>query len=184
MISNSDSIAPRLRLGLQNHKSPGFTLIELTVVAAISAILATIVLFNFQSLRTQQEVTAASNDLISKLREVQNAVLSGKIINGVEAADAYEIRFTAPATTYTIYYEINLVQTLLETVRLPRNMEVSQLTVSSPDPAVTVRITAPYAPIFIDGASNQNLQIRLNHQKVGRTRTVIIDGISGRVGVQ
>lgn len=202
MISKSDSIAPAEASGPQNDKSTGFTptpkfgvslrskrgfsLIELTVVVGISAILATIILVNFQSLRTQQEVTAAGNDLTSKIREVQNFVLSGKIINGTDAADAYEIRFTYPATIYAIYHEVDLVQNLLETVDLPQNMQVGQLTVGAgpPDPSVVVRITAPFAQILIEGASNQNLQIRLDHQKVSRTRTIIIDGISGRVGVQ
>ena len=56
----------------------GFTLIELLIVVAIIGILSTIVLANYNSFGTRQEVKNAAGKLKSELRKYQNFAISGQ----------------------------------------------------------------------------------------------------------
>ena len=66
--------------GLRNRISnlQGFTLIELLIVVAIIGILSTIVLANYNSFGTRQEVKNAAGKLKSELRKYQNFAISGQ----------------------------------------------------------------------------------------------------------
>jgi len=56
----------------------GFTLIELLIVVAIIGILSTIVLANYNSFGTRQQVKNAAGQLKSELRKYQNLAISGQ----------------------------------------------------------------------------------------------------------
>ncbi|OGY27992.1 MAG: hypothetical protein A2Z42_00050 [Candidatus Woykebacteria bacterium RBG_19FT_COMBO_43_10] len=66
--------------GLRNRISnlQGFTLIELLIVVAIIGILSTIVLANYNSFGTRQEVKNAAGKLKSELRKYQTFAISGQ----------------------------------------------------------------------------------------------------------
>ena len=164
----------------------GFTLIELLIVAAMTAILTTIVTVNFRQLRSSQEVSTTASDLISKVREVQSQILTGKVVSGqAEPADAYEIILTTGASSYRIDWDINSLKNTLETVNLSTNVRLNQVYVNNaPVGAVTLRITAPFGRILADGSSNKVVKLDLSQVSSGNTKTVIIDGISGRMGLE
>lgn len=168
----------------------GFTLIELVVVIAITAILAAIASINFQRLRTAQELQSATNDIVSKIRQIQNYVLAGQIINGSKAADSYDLIFSANTQNYQINYIIHTSPTTtttstLETDSLPNNVSFTTIsaggTTYSP---VRVRINSPYGRIAVDGAVNKTVLIGAKHALTGATRIVTIDAISGRISAQ
>jgi len=165
----------------------GFTLIELLVVVSILAILTTVVTVNFQRMRASDELNAARQDLISKIREVQGFAYTGRTIPGqTEAADAYIITLTANSQSYQINYELNSVSTPLETMNYSTGQRVTAtvLTINSlPTSPITIRISAPYGTTTVNNQPNQIVDITLSHSSAG-TKNVIIDGISGRVTAQ
>lgn len=165
----------------------GFTVIELLVVISIIAILTTAVTINFKAQREQQELLASSSDVISRLREVQSNLLAGKVIpGGTVSAKAYQINFTASGSTFDILYNTGSATTTLETVKLSKNIAVKQVLVGgTAQSPVSVYLRAPFGKMTVVGTgTNQILQIDLEHQKSSAVRSVIMDGISGRVGLK
>jgi prepilin-type N-terminal cleavage/methylation domain-containing protein len=173
--------------------SSGFTLLELIVVISITGILAAMVTANFLRIRTAQEIQNAANDMTSKVRGIQNAVLSGGLVNNPgtgtkTGADAYDMVFTANTQQYTIDYIFNnpnSTSTSAETMSLPVNVKINNITVNGVDlTPVRIRMSAPFGEVSISGAINRVVQINLTHLKTGLNKAVIIDGISGRIAVQ
>ena len=168
-------------------KSAGFSLIEFLVVTAIIAILTTIVTVNFRQQRAQQETQAAANELVSKVREVQNFILAGRLIRGTtESATMYVINFSSSAgssQSYGIDYRTASVPTTtFETINLPANIRIGQLLVDgTPRSPIAVQIYSPFGKITVSDSANAIAQIRLDHVS-GYTRTVTVDGISGKIG--
>ena len=167
-------------------KKAGFTLIELLVVILIMGMLTTIVIVNFQAQRQSQEIEAARQDVLSRLRQSQSDLLGGRILSGETAAAAsYEMTFTTGRNTYQIDYFIGTNRKAFETMKTLQNTQIQQILVAgSSRSQVVLRFTAPYGAITADGAANQTVQIQLAHAKSGRTKTVVIDGVSGRIGAQ
>lgn len=164
--------------------NPGFTLIELLVVTAITAILATVFVVNFGQLRTTQQVMAAQNETLSKIREVQNYVLTGSQVSG-QAPSAYEISLSSSTTSYTVKFVVAGATTTLETVNLPTNMQIRNLFVNGlADNQVNIQIYAPFGKIYVDNVPNQTVLVELNHVTGNIQRTILIEAISGRVGRQ
>lgn len=173
------------------HLKPnaGFTIIELIVATGIIVLLTSIMTVSFRGLRSTQEIKAAQADTISKLREIQGFILAGKIVPGqLQAADAYVITFTANSNSYLIEVDINGTLSTLETVRYSQvasGVNLSTLTVNGTSVgSAAVRIIAPYGAVLVNGAADQILEMKLSHTASGLTRTVAIDGISGRIGTQ
>ena len=162
----------------------GFTLIELLIVLGITAILTTIVSVNFARLRSSQELQTATRSVVSKIREVQNFVLSGES-RPEGLPRAYEITFVQNGQNYLIRYDVDGNLFTLETINLTQNMKIDRISVGgSPRTQTTVRFTSPYGQIFVDGIANQILEIALVYSTTGQTHSVIIDGISGRITIQ
>ena len=165
----------------------GFSLIEFLVVTAIIAILTTIVTVNFRNQRAQQETMAAANELVSKIREVQNFILTGRVIRGsTESATVYVFNFSSNAgsnQSFGIDYRTpSIATTTFETINLPANVSVGQILESGvPTNAVSVQIYSPFGKITVSNNTNAIAQIRLDHAS-GYTRTVTVDGISGKIG--
>ena len=164
----------------------GFTLIEILIVAAITVALTTIVTVNFRSLRESQQISTAATDFISKIREVQNRILAGKLVEGqTAAATAYQIILTSAAVTYRVDWEINSLTNTLETVNLGTNMSLGQVYVDNvPVGSATLRITAPFGRILANGVANKVIKVSLSQTGSGQIKTVIIDGTSGRIGLE
>ncbi len=161
---------------IKNSQS-GFTLFELVIVIAMTGLLAMVALVKFNELRASQELNITASDFVSKIRDVQNKVLAGAIVTSGQAASAYEIIFSAGSGTYTLRYAIGGTNTTtLENVNLSPNVQIQQ--------SVTVQIYAPFGRVYVGGAANQVARIDLRHSATGQIRSIIIDGISGRIGNQ
>ena len=167
-------------------KQTGFTLLELVVVIAITSILTTVVTVNFQQQKSSQEVNAAAVDFISKIREVQNNILAGKTMSGqIKPATAYQIVLTTNSNSYRIDYDMGGTINTLETVTLSANIRVNQVYIDgSPVGNTTLRIASPYGEIRADGVTNKVVKVDLINTATSAVRAVIIDGISGRIGLQ
>lgn len=173
-----------------NRPELGFTLIELLVVVFTMAILTGIMGFNFREQRIQQEALASSQNVISKIREVQNFVLTGREVSSGVVADAYELVLSSNGAGFTLNYIIinsdsSETVNFLETVNLSQNMEISQVYYGDAARSqIKIRINAPFANILIDNTANQNGRIDLRYKNTSTIRSVIIDGISGRIGIK
>jgi len=161
----------------------GFTMIELLVVIFIMTLLTSLVTTNFQRQRQQQEIQASSSDLISKIREIQSNLLGGKVVPAAgKAAEAYQIVFTPGSTAFRVDYNAGGATTTLETVSLPTpNVVIDQIVPGSANP---IYLRAPFGKITAGGVANLTIQIDLKHSKSGNVRSVIIDGVSGKIGLQ
>lgn len=163
----------------------GFTLIELMIVVFIIGLLSSIVTINFRSQRSSQEVQIAGQDFISNIREIQNNILTGKRVSGSEAADAYEITFNTATQSYSVDYYLGTNKTAYKTVALSQNIEIGQLYRGIvPVAQMKIRFDAPYGKITVDTLSNQIAEIVLSHKTETRNVSVLVDGISGRVGLK
>lgn len=172
----------------------GYTLIELVIVISITAVLATVVSVDFQRIRVSQELANSAEEVVSRLREMQNAVLSGRVVAGA-VPRAYDLVATPMSSAYRVEYVTTVSAgpplvtstTTLEIVTLISNVTINQVLLNSaPVNLVRIRITSPFGKVSdsASGAVNQNIQIDLVHQKTGLTKSVIVDGISGRISVQ
>lgn len=168
------------------NSNAGFTFIELLVVVFITAMLATVVTVNFRELRISQEIQASVRDLVSGIREVQSNVLIGKHVNATQSARAYVLNFVPGVSSYTLKYNVfdgdgNNTTSSPQTIMLKQNVQIQQLLVAgSPASSAEVRLESPFAKFSVNGKTNQ-LQINLSHTVGNRTRSVIINPISGRV---
>ncbi len=156
---------------------------ELLVVITMTVILAAIISVNFRTLRAQHEINLVTQDTISKIREVQNYVLSGRVLPGPGApANSYELIFTSDSPTYAINYVISPATSTLEIVNLPQNMKVQQVFLGvTPRADISVRIESPFGKISVDGVSSQVGEIQLIQINTGNTETITIDPLSGRI---
>lgn len=166
----------------------GFTVIELLTVVFIMAVLTTIVMINFQAQRRSQEIAAARQDALSKIREMQSNLLAGKVLAGETAAPgAYEIIFTSGATAYAINYFIGggAAKALPNCCQVLQNVRVKQVYVAGVSKLnARIRFLAPYGAITVDGSANQTVRIELEHTKSSQTKSIVIDGVSGRITAQ
>lgn len=161
----------------------GFTLIELVIILAITALLTTIVVFNFSRLRSSEQLQSGVRSVVSRIREVQNFVLSGQS-RPEGTPQAYEITFAANAQSYLIRYDVGGTLYTLETVGLTPQLRIGQVLVGgSPVTQAVVRLTSPYGQIFVDGTANQGIEIQILHANAGLAYPVLVDGISGRISV-
>lgn len=173
-----------------NRHQLGFTLIELLVVVSIMAILTGIMGFSFREQRIQQEALASGQNVISKIREVQNFVLTGREVSPGIVADAYELVLSTNGASFTLNYIIinsdsSETVNFLENINLSQNMEISQVYYNnSARSQIKIRINAPFANILIDNTANQSSKIDLRYKNTSTIRSVIIDGISGRIGIK
>lgn len=165
--------------------NPGFTMIELMIIVVIMVTLTSIVTVSFSQMRSTQSLQAAANDLISKIREIQNFTYTGRQISGGQPPRAYIITFTANATTFLVQYNIGTTTTTLETVSLPQNTKIQQLLVSSaPRTPVAVRMEAPFSELSVNGSPSQSLQIDITNIDATQVKSIVIDPISKRIGAQ
>ncbi len=180
--SNPKSQFPKLVIG---HWSLGFTLIELLIVIFIIGLLSSIVTVNFKTQRSSQEIQIAGQDLISNLREIQNLILTGKQVAGGQAATAYEITFSIGSQNYTVDYYLGTDKTSYKTIALSQNIAIGQLYRSAvPEAQMKIRFDAPYGKITVDGQANQIGEVQLRHATEERVSAIIVDGISGRIGLK
>ena len=174
------------RLKQQRPSQSGFTLIEVLVVAVISAILTTMIAVNFRQLRESQQISSAAADFVSKIRDVQNRILTGKLVTGqTEAADAYEVVLTSGSVSYRVDSDINGTINTLETVDMGVNTKLQQVYIDNvPTGSLTLRITAPFGKILANGIAQKTVKVDVYQISSGRVKSIIIDGQSGRIGLQ
>ncbi len=139
-------------------KQKGFTLIELIVVIALMAVIATLFLANYNGLRGPRNLKIAQNLLATNIRKTQSYILSARnvVAGGTTPAKYYGLQFTANSTQYVIQsidtnYNLN---SALETVALPGGITISSIQyvsssgVTNNTSSLQLAFASPYAKLL------------------------------------
>jgi prepilin-type N-terminal cleavage/methylation domain-containing protein len=82
----------------------GFTLIELMMTMAMTAIMIAVLLASLSGTKRSREVEGEANKVLAALREVQNYSLTGRGINGTNACRKFGIDVPESSNTLSITY--------------------------------------------------------------------------------
>lgn len=185
-------------------RSQGFTLIELMIATAVIAILSAVTIASFRTGEKNRSLSGGSDIIINAIRNAQNYTLAGKKIEGStctisgiadKSPQAYLINFTTAEVMNFWGLDKCNVTTLIETYNYPPNIKiqyngyklngipVSVLKFKFTPPFGTMMVSStpgiPNAPPFTGFTS---ASITIEHKDGGVSKTVIIDGVSGRIG--
>jgi prepilin-type N-terminal cleavage/methylation domain-containing protein len=181
----------------------GFTLIEVIVAVSILIILMTVSLANFRSGEKNRRLGLSAEGIVSAIRLAQNYSLAGKqvYISGCAntAPLSYRVEFSSSSSSYQIYGENSCGTVLIEsssllqqTVFNAQSLQVANLNGDVTTPAiVNLKFTPPFGLMSVSttsGASAVFSKFRsigitvLLETDASRTRTVNVDGVSGRIG--
>jgi prepilin-type N-terminal cleavage/methylation domain-containing protein len=188
----------------------GFSMIELIIVIFIMGILSTALVMNFRAGDRQRRVNLMRDVIISSLRTAQNSALSGKQIPpgatfvrgnsrclNDNAALSYWVEFTTSnnidlmaedrcGAIMRVQRFDGVPQTRFLTSN-PFSLTTSGTTSST---TIAIRFTPPFGVITatttstpLPGAFNAFVSSNLSveYQDGQRTRTIVVDGISGRI---
>lgn len=140
--------------------SAGFTLIEMLVVIAIMAILATVLVLNLAGQRAKRDVQIAENELVSNIRQIQSSTLSARTLPSGLSAQYYFLKLDlAKPGQYTIQAAYNVSSspklTDVQTIMLPPDVVIATITPGSYAVAID---RSPTQDTFNSAASNPFLQ--------------------------
>lgn len=136
----------------RNSKFNGFSLIEMMVVMSIIAILAVLVLANYQASQKRYALAQAVQRLVSDLRKTQNMAISG---SGIYSG--YGIYANSNSTSYVIFGNnggtprFDDGDVALETINLPPKIKI--LSVSPLRGGLDITFKPPAPTTYINGQS-------------------------------
>lgn len=188
----------------------GFTLIELLVTMAILALFYGLIMVNFASWRGPQYIKVSSNELATNINKVHSAALSARSLNG-NPVRLYTLEFSKSVQgSYKIQgLEVTAsgdeFRNEVETVVLPGGVFIQDIIltdknglVSNPN-CLQLAFTLPFGQAYMNSAcdfhthktesalanmANGQLSLVLARSGTDVTRTVLVDGITGRVNIQ
>ena len=174
-----------------NKKQNGFTLIELVVAMGVFLSLFLIVIVNFRSGESINELNLETQKIASDIRKVQTLALTGSSYNSQSiGAGGYGIKFLENNNNYIIFNDVNAdgiytvdVDSLLETKSLVSN--INSL-VFKPTRTNVYIVFKPYSSevgiITSEGAWNEELEIRITHTRAtSKTGIISITPVSGKI---
>lgn len=87
----------------------GFTVIELTMVLAMFAIISAVVLFNMKGFSRNVSLSNLAQDIALLIRSVQVEAVSGKIVSGapVDFTPSYGVHFVDGTDTFVHFADLN-----------------------------------------------------------------------------
>ncbi len=106
----------------------GFTLMELIVVVAIMAIMASLFVLNLSGQRLPRDIRIAENQLVTNIKQIQSFTLSSRTLSSGQTVQYYLLKFNlSKPSQYTIEAMYNVssgrpqVQDV-QTITLPANL--------------------------------------------------------------
>jgi len=174
----------------------GFTLIEMMVVVGIMVVLVSVIVTNLRRGQKTQQVNAASEGVVSALRQMQNNILSGLEYAADQPAGDFGFEIADAGTSYTTFVELpgEANKKNLETVNFLNDVSVDNLVVGGEAASLLqVRFFSPFGKMKMtgDGTSHTNAEditttfdIELSTGSVTISKTITLDGLTGRIEAQ
>ena len=151
----------------------GFTLIELMVVLAIMAFLATAIVLDIAGQRNNRNIAIAENELLTNIRTAQSYTLSSRLLPSGQSAQYYILKFDYSKPTQYILqavYNVGSSPQLqnIETFTFPSGIQLSSSspititggvanqTISSPSGCGLVIFSAPFGKTFFNNGCTPN----------------------------
>lgn len=143
----------------------GFTIIEVSLVMGIAAILLGLSFFNISNLIPRANITATVINVVTEMRTQQHKAMTGIMENSSLTKD-YAIYFTG--NSYTIFQGITYAMDnpTNYVIELPAAMEFTDITF----PDNTLVFTAPGGDVLNHTESTDTITIR--HTSTGEEKTI------------
>lgn len=165
----------------------------------IIGLLSTVMLANFRRGNQQKEIRLATDGVIQAIRLAQTYTLEGKQLPGVTRVSYFQFEVSTNARYADVRAKDSSVMTpiSISQFNFPSNTRVvnnNGITLSCPSSCTTnpstvwVRFIPPFARMQVSTdsgtswASFNSVDIILQHDVASYTKTIRIDGISGKIG--
>jgi prepilin-type N-terminal cleavage/methylation domain-containing protein len=185
----------------------GFTLIELIVAIAIMGILSAVVISNFQRGNESQRLQLAADTVINAIRTAQEQSLNPKAVSSISCARGnipaeYHIKFDSTANNSSAFTllgtdKCGVSGVLLQNFKLPTKVHLKLVNGLNRDGSfvggsggiLDISFLPPFgkttASVNGDGfISFTQSKVIIESNTSSLSKTVILDGLSGRVDVQ
>jgi len=170
-------------------------LVEMLVVVSIMVVLSATIIANLRRGQRTQELNAATESIVSALRQMQNNVLSGlEHGSSHQPAGDFGFEISSDGTLYTTFSELTgqTARINLETVNFTPNIAITNLVVGGVAATMLqVRFLPPFGKVIMTGASYTNepditstFNVRLTSGSAILNKTITIDGLTGRIETQ
>ncbi len=200
----------RYQKQLKHKMNAGFTLIELLVTMAILAAFYGLIMANFAAWRGPQYIKVSANELATNINKVHSSSLSAKSLNG-NPARLYVLEFSLTnPTSYKIQgLEINspvdVFHDSIEKVVFSGGVVIQDIVLTDKNGGVShpnclqLAFTLPFGQAYMNSAcdfstektdstlanlANSQLTLVLAQRATSITKSVMVDGITGRVTIQ
>lgn len=187
----------------------GFTLIELLVTLSILAVFYGLVLANFTYWRGPQYVKGSANELATAFSRVRSYALSARSLDG-NPVKLYVIQLNTNQSSYKIQGLESVTggdvyKDPVETLYFQGATIVQDIALTSASGTVThpaclqIAYSLPFGRVYmnsacdfnvtktasaLDALANQQLTVTLAKAGISTTKTVSLDGVSGRITIQ
>jgi prepilin-type N-terminal cleavage/methylation domain-containing protein len=178
--------------------SAGFTLVEMMVVLTISMVISSLFLANYKQSQSGRNLKLAADSVVSATRLMQNNILSGLPHPAGNPTRDYSVRINQ--TQYFTYVDQTdpsggiTNRITLETINFPPNVSVTSITLGAtsiaPGTGLEIRFFPPFGTIKLVNPSTSTevadttATVVFSYPGSSVTKTLTIDGISGRIQVQ
>ena len=170
----------------------GFTIIELVVAMGVFLSLFLIVIVNFRSGESVNELKLETQKIASDIRKVQTLALTGSYYNGVSiGSGVYGVKFTAGVFTYDIFkdknrdgvYTYSADGDLLESRSLVSNINALEFNPVKTDVYIVFKPYSSEISINADGSvMTSAIEIRIQHSRAtGKTGIITAVPVSGKI---
>lgn len=188
------------------NRQAGFTLIELLVSVFILMTLAGVMIANFRTSEPSKRASAAKDVTLNAIRNAQNYTLTSRQISNSSCAPGgvadkspknFRVLFVDSSSTITLYAEdkcstLNIVETYalpVGTKFTTSGFSINSGAGTTNNGTVQIRFDAPFAPSTYATAAGvgatfnsfQSATINLTDSNGNNAKTVVVDGISGRI---
>lgn len=160
----------------------GFTLIELLVTMAIFGVITTIVVVNFRAGQKQDFLNLSADEIVSNIKKVQTAAITGELIEGEIPAGGFGLHFEEDANSYIYFADDGnhsyTNDTILQEYFLEKNVFI--------DSNLDIVFDPPRPTVYFNGFTTENKkEIILKSTDTDiSSKKIIINAVSGRIDIE